>query len=112
MKTIPIVTKVVNVQNTPIFANPLPIGYPIELAREWNRALNPHAIGVWVHYLSNRLLLGYLPESIATLVASDMEAGTVVSATILQYMRVREDMMPVISVKIEVSTHAQPVGTR
>lgn len=112
MKTIPIVAKVVNVQSTPTFPNPLPIGYPVELARDWNHALNPHAIGVWVQYLSNRLLLGYLPESIATLVANDMEAGTVVSTSILQYMRVREEMMPVISVKIEVIPHAQPVAVR
>lgn len=102
MKTIPIVTKVVNVQSAPSFTNPLSIGYPVELVRDWNHALNPHAIGVWVQHLASHVLLGYLPESIATLITGDMEAGNVVSATILQYMRVREDMTPVISVKIDV----------
>jgi hypothetical protein len=104
MKTIPFVSKVVNVQNSPAFATPLPLGFPVELVRDWNQAPYPYTISVWVQHLSKRSLLGYLPESVATLIASDMEAGNVMASSILQYMRVREDMLPVISVKIEVRT--------
>jgi hypothetical protein len=102
VKIIPIVTKVVKIQTGIKLLHHLPIGYPVEVVRDWNHGLHPYAMGVWVHSFTERVLLGYLPDSIATLIATDMAEGKVVSSRILQYMRVNEAYLPVITVKIDV----------
>jgi hypothetical protein len=101
MPPISIVTKITNVQNPPPLLNKLPLGYPVHLIRAWQHPFSPYAIGVWVHYFSHQVLLGYIPPPLAGEVIALLDGNQIVSTYLLQYMRVSTNH-PTVMVKIVV----------
>lgn len=84
----------------------LPIGYPVSLHRDWNLVGNPYSTGVWVQYFTRPRLLGYLPDPVAIALTRVQEAGGLVTARLLQYMRSDVGMPPVITIYLSVKPQA------
>lgn len=103
---IPAVTKVLSAGTPPPPFLTLPIAYPVSLRRDWNLMNNPYVTGVWVHYFTRPYLLGYVPNPVAIALTRAQDAGSVVSARLLQYMHSDIGMPPVITIYLCVKPQA------
>lgn len=108
MSTSPYVTKVTSLTPVSDWLPSLPVGFPVEVVRDFRGGFHPYRTEVWVHYFGECWCLGTLPDPMAVAVGTALEAGHLVSGRLLTYMRASATLPPVVTVHLQVRPPSEP----